>query len=147
MAVTPKDIEEQIETRLIALLNAEAFISTDSIPVRAWQDLDTEIGKQQVIVHANKVLPTILDENGETGEWSVRVDLLSYVHNAESEIPESQTDSLYQFLLGFAGEVTKAQIQSGLSGLTINGKNTLESGEDLDERFFQKMASIQLFVQ
>ena len=147
MAIIAKNIEQQMENRIIALLEADSYIVVNSLDVRGWFDISTEITGRQIIVHANSAIPSLVDENGEAGEYEVHIDLLQYLHNTEDETPGTETNTIYQILVGFVEQVTKTNIQAGLTGLTVNGKVTSPYGEEYDERFYTKVASMTIYVQ
>jgi len=147
MAITAIDIEQQIEDGMVTLLNADDYIIDNSIPVINWFDVSTEVVGRQVIAHANSAIPSLVDENGEAQEYEVQIDLLQYIHNTEDETPLAETDTIYQFLVGFIEQTTKASIQAQLTGLTVNGKHTAPFGEQYEERFYTKVASMIIYVQ
>ena len=146
MAITALNIEQQIEDGIISLIEADTYISGNSVPVVGWFDAETIEGRQ-IIVHILKAIPSILDENGEAVEWEINIDLLQYIHNTEDETPGTETASIYQILMGFIEQTTKAQIQTTLTGLVVNGKNTSQSVEEYDERFYTKVASMTIYVE
>ena len=65
MPVTPLNIERQINTRLRALLNAESYVSTNSLSVRDWYSQTDEATGQAIVVHTEKAVPSILDASGK----------------------------------------------------------------------------------
>lgn len=147
MAVTAKNREAQIEEAIQTLLDAEDYVIDNDLDVRLWFDVDEEVEGRQIIVHANSASPSLMDETGNAMEWEIKIDILSYIHNSEDETPNDETDTLYQFLTGFAEQVTIAEIEAELTDLTINGKNMNSSAEEYDERFYTKVASMTIFVQ
>ncbi len=147
MAITAINIESQIETAIDTLLSADDYIIDNSIPVNGWFDVSTEVVGRQAVIHANSATPSLVDENGEAQEYEVKIDLLQYIHNTEDETPGTETDTLYQVLVGFVEQTTKAQIEAQLTGLTVNGKHTSPFEEEYDERFYTKVASMTIYVQ
>ncbi len=147
MAISAVNIEQQLEDGIITLLNADSYITTNSLQVVGWFDTSTEVTGRQIVVHANSATPSLVDENGEAQEYEVKIDLLQYVGNRFDETPGTETDTIYQFLVGFVEQTTKAQIEAQLSGLTVNGKHTSPFEEEYDERFYTKVASMTIYVQ
>ena len=147
MAISAVNIEQQIEEAIQTLLQADTYISTNSLDVRLWFDITEEVEGRQIVVHANAAIPSLTDENGEAQEYEVQIDLLQYIHNTQDETPGSETDTIYQILVGFTEQTTKAQIQAELTGLTVNGKHTAPYGEEYDERFYTKVASFTIYVE
>jgi hypothetical protein len=147
MAITAVNIEQQIEEALQTLLSTDSYIVDNSIEVRLWFDTTEDIVGRQVIIHANSAIPSLVDENGEAQEYEVQCDLLSYIHNTEDETPGIETTTLYQTLVGFVEQTTKAQIEAQLTGLTVNGKHTSPFAEEYDERFYTKVASMTIYVE
>ena len=147
MAIAPRNIEGQIEVGIKALLDAESYITSNEIPVRLWFDTDDDLVGHQIIVHTNSATPSIMSELGEAKEYEVQVDLLQYIHNAETELLTGTTNTIYEFLVGFAEQTTIATIQAKLTKLTVNGKNTMPYAEQYDERYFMKVASFTIFIE
>ena len=147
MAITAVNIEQQIENRIVALLEADTYITDNSLQVVNWFEVSTEVTGRQIVCHANSATPSLVDENGEAQEYEVKIDLLQYIHNTEDETPGTETDTIYQILVGFVEQTTKATIQAGLTGLTVNGKHTSPFEEEYDERFYTKVASMTIYVQ
>lgn len=144
--ITAVNIEQQIEEAIQTLLEADTYISTNSIDVRLWFDTTEDLVGRQVIVHANSAIPSLTDENGEAQEYEVQCDILSYIHNTEDETPGAETNTLYQTLVGFVEQTTKAGIEAELTRLTVNGKHTSPYAEEYDERFYTKVASFTIYV-
>lgn len=149
MEPTPLNIKRQVETGIKELIAAKTYVTSNSLPVLKWFDNDTEVVGQQIIVHALPEVPSLIDESGEAQEYEVQIDLLQYIHNSEDETPtgSSETDTIYEFLMGFLRDVTKAEIQAKLTGLTVNGKQNGNSVEEYDERFYQKAGTIILYIE
>lgn len=145
--ITPRNIEDQIENQIIILLELDDYIIDNDLPVRGWFDLNTETIGRQIIVHANSAIPTIYDEMGSAKEYEVRIDLLSYIHNTEDETPNTEINTIYQIVFGFSEQVLIADIQNGLTDLTVNGKTNNDNGEEYDERFYTKVASFSLYIE
>ena len=145
--IVARNIEEQLQTQIMTLLELETYIIANSIPVRDWFNISEELIGRQIIVHANSATPTIMNEQGEAKEYQVQIDLLSYIHNTEDETPGAELSTLYQMLVGFTEQVAIATIQAGVTKLIINGKNTDVYAEEYDERFYTKVASFSLFVE
>ena len=147
MAVTPLNIERQINARLQALLNAESYVSTNSLSVRDWYSQTDEATGQAIVVHTEKAVPSILDASGKAEQFEVRCNLLAYWHVADDQLPGAETNTIYEFLFGFADALLIADVQSGLSGITIDGRTTAENTESYDDRFFNGGVSFSLFAE
>ena len=138
------NIENAIRDELIDLLEAEDYIDDNIIPVRTWQTLEEAEGVQ-VIVHVASVVPSIMNHLGRAIEYETQVQLGCYYHSATSETPTGETETVYQFLLGFVSELAISDIT--ISGLTINGIVSREKAEGYDERFRSRAVGLSLFVQ
>lgn len=141
--MSAKKIERTLQTAIIGLLDADAYIVANSLPVREWYDVSEELTERQVIVHANPATPSLTDETGEAREWKVQVDVAAYCYTTSTETVGAST--LYEYLLGFMLALTSANIATA-SGLTITGKSIVESSEAFDERFRGKVVSIEVFA-
>jgi len=140
---TAKKIEKTLQDALIALLDADAYIIANDLPVRAWYETGENLAEYQVLVHSNPATPSLATESGEAAEWRVQIDLVAYTYTTSTETQGAST--VYEYLFGFALALTSAAIASA-SGLTITGKWMVDNAEAFDERFRGKVASFEVYA-
>jgi len=141
--MSARNIKRKIEDEIVTLLKADSYVVDNSLKVREWFNISEDIEDRQLIVHALPEEVAIRDENGIAKQWRCQINLYSYVHNSESEVVSS--DTLYEFLMGWIEGITIAALAAA-TGLTITGKNNVDSDEAYDERFRDKYASMALWI-
>ncbi len=104
-------IQAPIEDAIIALLEAEDFITEDSTPVRAWRNVKKAEGAEFAIVHVHPPEPELKDKSGRAKTWKTVVELTAWAHVSASE---DCGVALSEELAGWAQDLDVATINAKL---------------------------------
>ena len=139
-------IEQLLEEALQDLVQAETYISTNSIPVVRLRDRDTDRKDQHVIVHAENL--ERIAPNFNLYQCACKVGALSPV---KEDLDGSRLDDVYQASYGVAHDMTPTTLQAAIdavqasSGITIDGIVIRGSSQFDDENVSVLSADFDLF--
>jgi hypothetical protein len=126
-------IEQLIEEALQDIVQADIYVSTNSIPTVRYRDRNTDRKDQHVIVHAADLERIAPNANLYTA--TCRVGALSPV---KDDLDGSELDDVYQAVYGTVHDMTTTTLQAAIaaiaaaSGITIDGI-VIKGGSQFDD--------------
>jgi len=138
------EIENKIETAWVALLEANTYIATNSIPVRRFRDCTNDKTDEMVVVRVHPVR----NEFATGNLWGSEVEIMAVTFMANDR-GQISLERIYSECIGVAKNSTIQQLTIAGS-ITFNGKTILENGAQLfdEEGIYQNYTvNIQCHVQ
>jgi len=138
------DIENKIETAWVTLLEANAYIIANSIPVRRFNDNSEETTDSMVVVRVNPVA----EEFANSTLWDSNVEIMAATFIAD-DLDQSKLEPIYKECLAIAKDSTTAALTTAGS-ITFNGTTMIEPGAQLfddKDRYQSYIINIQCHVQ
>ena len=132
-----KEIENKIEEAWLKVIECNKYITDNSIQVSAYRDNSKEKKGSQVIVRALPVVNQFGNQFSPLWTTTVQFGVFTYTPDDSDRII---IERLYQEVLGIVQDTTLLRLTGSVTGLTFNGKQIEEQGEDdPDEEGYQSL--------
>jgi len=139
------DIEDKIESAWIAIIEANTYISDNSIPVRRYHDNTEDINSDiAVIVNVNPVT----QQFPSSTLWESSVELMAVTYLIDDK-DQGKLKLLYKQVLEIATNTTMSELTVA-GDITFNGTTQLDPNEkmyDEEGRFQTIITNIKCHVQ
>lgn len=139
-------IEEKLETGLITLLEANSYISGNSVTVRNWHDASQARISELVVVHS---LPVVNEfSNATSSLFMCDVEIHAVTYSADDTDLAALKD-IYQACLYTIQNTTAAALGTAAS-ITVNGITLIENGEEfinVSDAYQALICKVQCHIQ
>ena len=139
------DIENKVETAWFTVLELNAYIVANSIPVRRYHDSTSSLNvSSAVFVNVNPAVR----EFPNSSLWTCDVELMAVTYLVDDK-DQADLEALYKEVLGVAVNTTNTTLTAA-GVITFNGKTQLDPNEkmfDEEGRFQTIITNIKCHVQ